>query len=169
MRDMSTQQTGAADGGSVEITSPEEARALCERLTDSVMQLVQLLDRETTMLRRTKPDGVDGMKALQAQKSALAAAIARDMKVLQSNARIVKTTAADELEAMKSQNLVLQRSLKTNSEALMALHAVSESILKTIANKVLERRAGPEVYGNSATISRQRTVPAAAIRVDRAL
>ena len=166
MRDMSSQQSGAAQSGQVVITSPEDARALCEGLTDSVMQLVQLLDRETSMIRRTEPDGV---KALQAQKSALAAAIARDMKVLQSNARIVKTTAADELEAMKSQNLVLQRSLKTNSEALMALHAVSESILKTIANKVLERRAGPEVYGNSATISRQRTVPAAAIRVDRAL
>lgn len=166
MRDLSSQQTGAEHDGSVVITSPEEARALCGGLTDSVMQLVQLLDRETALLRRPKPDGI---KALQAQKSALAAAIARDMKVLQSNARSVKLAAADELEAMKAQNLVLQRSLKSNSEALMALQAVSESILKTIANKVMERRAGPEVYGQSATVSRQRTAPAAAISVDRAL
>lgn len=148
------------------IETAEDAERLCTSLLGTAAELIAVLDRETDLLRAGRPQEI---VALHAHKSALSAALARDMGALRSHADFIRMAAPSRLEELRRQHNDLQRSLQANHDALAAMKSVSESLLRVIAAKAGERRAGPETYGADAVRPETRACAPAAISVDRRL
>ncbi|MGI9381596.1 MAG: hypothetical protein ACR2PO_00455 [Methyloligellaceae bacterium] len=148
------------------IETPEGAEALCARVLGTISDLVGVLDRETDLLRRNKPQEIT---ALHVRKSALSTAMTHDMALLKRDADYIKMAAPDHIEAIKERQSLFQKSLAANYDALAAMRAVSESLLRTIADTVSARRSGPEVYGKGAEVSGMTPKRPAAISVDTTL
>lgn len=158
------------DPGQEHSASPTDtqkaALELCDRLMQHTGDLVALLDRETTLLHRGKPQEIT---ALQARKTALSTVLTRDMALFRRDCEFIRTAVPDRIDAIKEQHVQLQKSLAANQDALAAMKAVSESLLHTIAAKVGEQRSGPAVYGKDAGLSAASPVGPAAISLDRTL
>ncbi len=144
----------------------EAAEALCDRLMDHTADLLSVLERETGLLQHGKAYEIT---ALQARKTALSAALMRDMGVFRRDAEFIHAAAPTRIDAIRDQHAHLQKSLRANQDALAAMKAVTESLLHTIAAKAGEQRTGPEVYGKDAGLSGADPVGAAAISVDTKL
>lgn len=132
------------------IETTEAAQALCKRILETTTDLIDLLDRETAMLKKGKPGELE---SVHVRKAALNALITRDMSVFRRDAEFITMAAPDEISAIKDQHAQFQKSLDANKDALVAMKAVSESLLHTIANRAKAKSAGPEVYGQDADVS----------------
>lgn len=132
------------------IETQEDAKALCKRLLETSAELVDLLDRETTMLKQGKPSQIG---AVHVRKSALNALMTHDMNKFRRDAEYIQMAAPDEIEAIKQRHGQLQKSINANQDALVAMKAVSESLLHTIAAKANSTVSGPEVYGKGANLT----------------
>lgn len=148
------------------IATSEDADALCARLSGITLELLDVLERETDMLRRAKHQEI---AALTARKTMLSTQLARDTQRLRDNIVFLRTNAPDRLEALRDQHRVFSRALDVNGQALAAMRSVSEQLLKTIARQADDGRAGPETYGSGAAYGAPRTARPAAISVNRAL
>ena len=132
------------------IETKEAAQALCKRILETTTELVGLLDRETTMLKKGKPGELE---SVHVRKAALNALITRDMSVFRRDAEFITMAAPQEINAIKEQHSQFQKSLSANQDALVAMKAVSESLLHTIAARAKAHTSGPEVYGQDADIN----------------
>lgn len=148
------------------IETTEAAQALCKRLLETSAELVDLLDRETALLKQGKPSQTD---ALYLRKSALNAILTRDMSAFRRDAEFITMAAPDEISTLKERHSQLQKSINANQDALVAMKAVSESLLHTIAAKASERVSGPEVYGKGADVSSAAPARPAAISINTVL
>ena len=148
------------------IATPEDADALCTRVLGTLSDLVGVLDRETDLLRKNRPQEIT---ALHARKSALSTAMAHDMALLKRDVDYIKMAAPEQIEAIKERQSAFQKSLAANYDALAAMKAVSESLLRTVADAVGARRGGPEVYGKDAGLGGMTQSRPAAISVDTTL
>jgi hypothetical protein len=148
------------------VETSEDAQALCARLLETTAELVDLLDRETAMLKQGKPREIG---SLHVRKSALNAMLTRDMTVFRRDADFIIMAAPEEISAIKTQHTQLQKSINANQDALVAMKAVSESLLHTIATKASARTSGPETYGQNADASTSAPTRPAAISVNTVL
>ncbi len=148
------------------IEDAEAAEALCTRLMSATADLISVLDRETSLVRKAKTTDIT---ALTLRKQALATTISREMVLFRINADFIKSVAPERIRELKDQQKQFKKSLETNHDALAAVKAVSEQILQTVANKVSQKQGGPEVYGQDANMSTTQSPPSAAISIDRAL
>lgn len=148
------------------ISTPEAAQALCSRLLETSAELVDLLDRETAMLKQGKPSEIS---TVQVRKSALNAMLIHDMMTFRRDAEYISMAAPDEIEAIKARHGHLQKSINANQDALIAMKAVSESLLHTIASKASTTVAGPETYGKGANVTVGAPARPAAISVNTVL
>lgn len=146
--------------------TPEAALDLCDRLMRHTGDLIALLDRETSLLQRGKPQEIS---ALQARKAAVGTMLTRDMTAFRRDSEFIGGAVPDRIELLREQHVQLQRSLAANQNALAAMKAVSESLLHTIAARVGAQRSGPEVYGKDAGLTGAAPVGPAAISVDTTL
>ncbi|MDA7948880.1 MAG: hypothetical protein MPJ78_15565 [Hyphomicrobiaceae bacterium] len=132
------------------IETTQAAQALCKRIHETTTDLIDLLDRETAMLKKGKPGEIE---SVHVRKAALNALITRDMSVFRRDAEFIKMAAPGEINAIKEQHAQFKKSLDANHDALVAMKAVSESLLHTIATRAKTHTAGPETYGQDADVS----------------
>lgn len=161
---LNTETSNTAD--TPRISTPEAAQALCNRLLETSAELVDLLDRETAMLKQGKPSQIS---TVQVRKSALNALLTHDMMVFRRDAEFISMAAPDEIAAIKDRHGHLQKSINANQDALVAMKAVSESLLHTIASKASSTVSGPETYGKGASVSVGSPARPAAISVNTVL
>ncbi|MEM8685652.1 MAG: hypothetical protein AAGF72_19735 [Pseudomonadota bacterium] len=148
------------------IETTEAAQALCRRLHETTTDLIDLLDRETAMLRKGK---AGELESVHVRKAALNALITRDMSVFKRDAEFITMAAPHEINALKEQHAQFQKSLDANRDALVAMKAVSESLLHTIATRAKAQTSGPEVYGKDADVSVGNAAGRSAISVNSVL
>ncbi len=159
-------QLAAQEQAVPRVETAEAADALCVRLSETMTELIDVLVRETDLLKRGRPQDI---AALHARKTALSAVMTSDMQLLARNTEFVKKAVPRRIAEIQDQHGNLQLSLSANQDALHAMKAVSEQILHTIAEKAGAKRSGPEVYGNNAGLAAPTPVRPAAISVDRSL
>lgn len=148
------------------IATSDEAKALCTRLLETSAELVDLLDRETAMLKQGKPGQIS---TIYVRKSALNTLLTHDMLAFRRDAEFISMAAPDEISALRDRHGQLQKSINSNQDALIAMKAVSESLLHTIAAKASSTVSGPEVYGKGANVSVGAPARPAAISVNTVL
>ena len=148
------------------VETADAARALCGRLLETTAELIGVLDRETALLRKAKPQEI---VPLQARKTALGNALSRDLAAFKTNVEFIRTAASDEVNTLKEQNEAFRKSLQINEETLRAITNISEQLIRTISHKVAEKRGGPSVYGANAAMSSKTASTNPAISVDRSL
>lgn len=148
------------------IETAEAAQALCARLLETSAELVDLLDRETALLKQGKPSQIS---TVHVRKSALNALLTHDMMAFRRDVEFITMAAPEEIEALKARHGDLQKSINANQDALVAMKAVSESLLHTIAAKANSTVSGPETYGKGADISVGAPARPAAISVNTVL
>lgn len=158
--------TQPAEGPTPRIETPEAAEALCTRLVQTIADLVDVLDRETDLLKRNKTEAIT---AVHARKTALSAALMHDMEALKQDAAYIRMAVPGHVDAIEQQQQAFQRSLAANQDALAAMKAVSESLLRTVADRVGAKRAGPEVYRADAGLAGTSPGRPSAISVDTTL
>lgn len=144
----------------------DEAKALCTRLLETSAELVDLLDRETAMLKQGKPNQIS---TVHVRKSALNALLTHDMLAFRRDAEFISMAAPEEIAAIKDRHGQLQKSINSNQDALIAMKAVSESLLHTISAKVSSTASGPETYGKGANVTVGAPARPAAISVNTVL
>jgi hypothetical protein len=152
--------------GMPRVGTAESAKELCERLLGTSTELLDLLERETAMLKQGKQRDIG---SLQVRKAALNATLTRDMAVFRRDTDFIAMAAPEEISALKAQHAQLQKSINSNQDALVAMKAVSESLLHTIASKANARVSGPETYGQDADVSAADPARPAAISVNTVL
>lgn len=163
---MTTTQPQTPSGEMPRIETAEAAQELCTRLLETSAELVDLLDRETAMLKQGKAHDIG---TLQVRKAALNAMLTRDMSLFRRDADYITMAAPQEINLLKEQHAQLQKSINSNQDALIAMKAVSESLLHTIATKVSARVSGPETYGKDADLSKSKPAKSAPISVNTVL
>lgn len=144
----------------------KEALTLCERLYEVTSDLIDVLDRETELVRKSK---IEDFTALNVRKKALTSTLTRDMNHFKDNIEYIKITAPQQISLLKEQQNHFHRSLEINHKALSAMKAVSEQLLQTVATKVGQKRHAPEVYGEDAGIQRSHKQATSSISVDTTL
>lgn len=163
---MTQTQDTTQTGDIPRIETTEAAQALCNRLLETSAELVDILERETALLKQGKPSQTG---ALYLRKAALNAILTRDMSAFRRDVEFITMAAPDEISTLKERHGQLQKSINANQDALIAMKAVSESLLHTIAAKASAQVSGPEVYGNDAGVSSTAPGRPAAISVNTVL
>lgn len=148
------------------LETSEGAEILCKTLFETTADLISLLERETSLLRKAKTEDIT---VLQVRKQALSVTLTKSMGVLRDNAEYIKMAAPGHIDQLKDQQRQFQKSLEANHDALSAMKAVSEQLIHTIAAKAGEKRSGPDTYGKDAGLSNAQKVGAGAISIDTTL
>lgn len=144
------------EDASPRMESASEASALCDRLMEYTGEMIEVLERETAMLRSGK---LNDIAAIGARKAAISMTLTQDMAVFRREAEFIRSALPERIDAIREQHLALQKSLTANHDALAAMKAVSESMLQSVANKIGEQTAGPSVYGKDASMQEGRQRP----------
>ncbi len=140
-------------GGDADAALPtdpsERADVVCRRLMEVTAELIAVLDRETSLLRRAKYAEIG---PLTARKSALSAQLLHHMTAFRAHAAQIREHHPETVKELEAQNRLFRRSLEVNHETLNAMKSVTEGLIRTLAAKVAEQGGGPETYGADAAL-----------------
>ena len=145
------------------IKTAQDAVNLCNRLYGITTDLIEVLDKETELVRTSN---FKDFSALNLRKKALTSSLTHDMDHFKRNIDYIKTTVPDQIRILKEQQTQFHSSLEINHKALSAMKALSEQLLQTISLKVKQKRSGPEVYGIDAGLKVGAKHSTGAISVD---
>jgi len=126
------------------------AVALCSRLSTTAAALMDVLARETEILKSGRPREI---ATLHSDKIELSALYLAEMTRLKRHASSVATFAQAEIKALKHQLQELAAMLVENQDALAAILTVSERLIRTAAMNAVAATAAPSTYGASANIT----------------
>jgi hypothetical protein len=146
------------------IETPQQAQELCSRLLRTAAELISVLDRETSLLRK---GDANELTSLIARKTALGSTMMKDMSAINAHAAYIGRVVPEQIEALKDQHAQFKRSLRINHEALGAVKAISETLMRTIAGAAGSAKAGPETYGHTAVMRSDRPAVPAALSINR--
>ncbi|MHA1523041.1 MAG: hypothetical protein ACTSY1_01395 [Alphaproteobacteria bacterium] len=131
------------------IADKQQALALCTSLSATACALMEVIDRETEILKGGRPREI---ATLQSDKIELSALYLAEMTRLKQHASTVAAFAQEEIQALKPVLQELAAKLVENQDALAAILTVSERLIRTAAmNAVAETL--PSTYGNGAKIT----------------
>ena len=148
------------------VTDKAQAVALCASLSATAQALMEVIDRETDILKGGRPREIE---ALQSDKIELSALYLAEMTRLKRHASTVAALAQDEIQALKPELLELAARLVENQDALAAILTVSERLIRTAAMNAVATTAAPSTYGNSARITPPPDGKATKFAVNRSL
>lgn len=122
-----------------------EAPALCQRAGAALAELVDVMNRETVLLRAGH---MDEAGALGADKTRLAEDYVSLARAVQRAAPRLKAEAPEGFAALRRGHEALATQMAENLKVLASARALSESILSDVARRA-GQGAGPRTYGAS--------------------
>src|ERR1044072_9229965 len=134
------------------IATPQDARKLAEEMMDVMSKLIDVIERETELVRAGK---VREAMELEQQKSALSARYVTAVETLRVAQEHLAQVAPDLLASLRRHQETFRAMLQINLTVLATAHAVSEGILRGV-NAEVQRRNAPNTY----TAAGQRRAPA---------
>ena len=161
-----TQQAAAQkDAALPSVSTVADARKLADSLLQAMNALLELIERETALVRAGKI--VDAVK-LEPQKSELSKRYLAGVSLLKGSHTYMRRSTPDLLTALQRHHETFRAMLQINLTVLATAHAVSEGIIRGV-NTELQKKRSPSAY--TATGSRTAPSPhqAAPLAVSRTL
>ena len=132
-------------------STPAEARKLAENLMDAMNVLLDVIERETELVRAGK---VREAMALEPQKTDLSRRYLGAVAHLKASQKYLTQTAPELLTTLQRHHDMFRGMLQVNLTVLATAHAVSEGIVRGV-NTEIQRRNIPNTY----TAAGQRAAP----------
>lgn len=135
-----TAQRGPAPPPSV--STPAEARKIASELMEAMSALLNVIERETELVRAGK---LREAMALGPQKSDLSRRYVGAVGQTKANQKYLAQAAPDLLKTLHRHHDVFRSMLQVNLTVLATAHAVSENIVRGV-NAEMARRNMPNTY-----------------------
>ena len=133
------------------VSSAGDARKLADALLEAMNLLLELIERETALVRTGK---IAEAMRLETQKSELSKRYLAGVSLLKGSHVYMKRTTPDLLTALLRHHETFRAMLQVNLTVLATAHAVSEGIIRGVNTEVQRKRA-PSTY----TASGSRAAP----------
>jgi hypothetical protein len=135
------------------VASAGDARKLAEGLLGAMNALLELIERETALVRAGK---IAEAMRLETQKTELSKRYLAGVSLLKGSHVYMKRATPDLLTALTRHHDTFRAMLQVNLTVLATAHAVSEGIIRGV-NTELQKKRGPSTY----TAAGRRAAPAA--------
>lgn len=120
----------------------DDAAQLCERATDTLNELVEVLNEEITLLRAGR---ISEATELSARKGQLAQDYAQLARSVQQEAERIKQAAPDALSHLSQQHQRLATQIAENLRVLATARSVTQELIGEVA-KSLDADLAPPTY-----------------------
>ena len=122
--------------------SPEEARKLAEELMEVMSGLLNVVERETELIRAGQ---LRQAMSFEQVKRELSNRYVRTVGSLKASQRFLSRTAPELLAALHRHHDTFRAMLQVNLTVLATAHAVSENVVRGV-NAEMQRRNIPNTY-----------------------
>ena len=122
--------------------SPEEARKLAEELMEVMSALLNVVERETELVRAGQ---LRQAMSFEQVKRELSNRYVRTVGSLKASQRFLSRTAPELLAALHRHHDTFRAMLQVNLTVLATAHAVSENVVRGV-NAEMQRRNIPSTY-----------------------
>jgi len=122
--------------------SPEEARKLAEELMEVMSALLNVVERETELVRAGQ---LRQAMSFEQVKRELSNRYVRTVGSLKASQRFLSRTAPELLAALHRHHDTFRAMLQVNLTVLATAHAVSENVVRGV-NAEMQRRNIPNTY-----------------------
>lgn len=130
------------------ITSPGDARALIEKVLETLGTLSHLVGEETELVRAGRlPEAM----TREPRKTELAGIYMRGVEQVKLNAVSLARFAPELVRRLKEAHLAFQILIETNQIVLATARAVSEAVIRDLANDA-NKPMRPAGYGPAASV-----------------
>ena len=126
----------------VAATSPEEARKLAEELLDVMSTLLNVVERETELVRAGQ---LRQAMSFEQKKTELSRRYVKTVGSLKASQKFLSRTSPDLLAALHRHHDTFRAMLQVNLTVLATAHAVSENVVRGV-NAEMQRRNIPSTY-----------------------
>jgi hypothetical protein len=126
-------------------STPAEARKLAENLMEVMSALLDVIERETELVRAGK---IREAMTYEAKKTDFARRYATTVAHLKASQKYLSQASPELLKTLHRHHDVFRAMLQINLTVLATAHAVSESIVRGV-NTEMQRRNIPNTYGAS--------------------
>lgn len=126
-----------------QIADPAEAAAVATHLNEVMDALLDIVDRETALVRDGK---LHAVAELETSKSSLARLYIADVTRLRANAPYLEAREPRLLAALKQRHTSFHAQLQVNLTVLATAHAVAEGIVRGVSAEI-NQKSRPQVYG----------------------
>jgi hypothetical protein len=148
---MTQQPAVRGDAALPSVSTVAEARKLADSLLKAMTELLELIERETALVRAGKI--FDALR-LEMQKAELSKRYLASVALLKGSHVYMKRATPDLLTALHRHHETFRAMLQVNLTVLATAHAISEAIIRGVNTEVQRKRA-PSTY----TSSGSRTTP----------
>jgi hypothetical protein len=162
---MSNPPANAPMTSAAPVTTPAEADTLATHSVEVMQALVELVQKETELVRAGR---LGAAEQLAREKAELARLYVADAMALRANHGQLARIAPDRLTALRAQHNAFQALLQVNLTVLATAHAVSEGIVRGVAGE-LARKSAPQTYGASGQANAPRRNAGQPLAVSRTL
>ena len=136
---MNAQVSKETPSAYVVATSPEEARQLAEELMDVMSTLLNVVERETELVRAGK---LRQAMSFEQKKTELSRRYVKTVGSLKASQKFLSKSAPDLLTTLHRHHDTFRAMLQINLTVLATAHAVSENVVRGV-NTEMQRRNIP--------------------------
>lgn len=153
--------TAAARIAALDSLSADE---LCTRAETTLMALVDVMNKETTLLRAGH---VQEAGKLTPEKARLAQDYVTISRTVQRQVDRLKSEAPDRVERLRNGHERLATQMAENLRVIASARTVAKDLMTEVAHKV-GQKAQPRVYGQDGMIGAHEVPPASGLALNRA-
>jgi hypothetical protein len=162
---MTQQPAARGDAALPSVSNAGDARKLADGLLGVMNTLLELIERETALVRDGK---IAEAMRLETQKNELSKRYLAGVSLLKGSHVYMKRATPDLLTALTRHHDTFRAMLQVNLTVLATAHAVSEGIIRGV-NTELQKKRGPSTYTAAGTPAAPAPHQAAPLAVSRTL
>jgi hypothetical protein len=162
---MSQQPAAHGDAALPSVSSVADARKLADGLLKAMNELLELIERETTLIRAGK---ITEALRMEMQKTELSKRYLASVSLFKGSHDYMKRATPDLLTALVRHHETFRAMLQVNLTVLATAHAISEAIIRGV-NTELQRKRAPSTYNASGSRTTPNPRNAAPFAVSRTL
>jgi hypothetical protein len=162
---MSQQPAARSDAALPSVSSVADARKLADGLLKAMNELLELIERETALIRAGK---ITEALRMEMQKTELSKRYLASVSLFKGSHDYMKRATPDLLTALVRHHETFRAMLQVNLTVLATAHAISEAIIRGV-NTELQRKRAPSTYTASGSRSTPNPRNAAPFAVSRTL
>jgi len=162
---MTQQPAARSDAALPSVSTVAEARKLADGLLKAMNELLELIERETALVRAGK---IFEALRLELQKTELSKRYLASVSLLKGSHIYMKGATPDLLTALHRHHETFRAMLQVNLTVLATAHAISEAIIRGV-NAEVQRKRAPSTYGASGSRTAPNPRNAAPFAVSRTL
>jgi hypothetical protein len=152
------QQPARGDAALPSVSTVTDARKLADGLLKAMNELLELIERETALVRAGK---ITEALRLEMQKTELSKRYVACVSLFKGSHSYMKKVTPDLLTALQRHHEAFRAMLQVNLTVLATAHAISEAIIRGVNTELMRKRA-PSTYtasGGRAAPSPRNTAP----------